>query len=203
MQTAIVTIAHAPDDLKLLATTCSGGLGVMVCMSCRAAGSVIRQLDEAERRIQALEQLISAARHDVNGALTPALMVADRLRSSSSFSTKSAGERIAGSVQRAVGVLAATREVVPSRQMLLLPRSSRPAGEQTYLRSCCRGGGSDAGWSVLAGSLLLFVCTGRCQERLLAKSCHPGRFSRNSLCNLLKVRQSLFVHSTSQRSRAW
>ena len=70
---------------------------------------------EAEQRIAELEQLVSRARHDVNGALTPALMVADRLRSSADPAVSAAGEKIAASILRATSILKATRGLVPSR----------------------------------------------------------------------------------------
>ncbi len=71
--------------------------------------------EEAEQRIAALELLVSRTRHDVNGALTPALMVADRLRGSTDPSVSAAGEKIAASILRATSILKATRELVPSK----------------------------------------------------------------------------------------
>ena len=75
-----------------------------------AEGSV-----EAESRIDALETLVSRTRHDLNGALTPALMVADRLRGSDDQAMKIAGEKIAASILRATDILKATRDLVPPR----------------------------------------------------------------------------------------
>ena len=44
-----------------------------------------RSIEDAERRIDELESLVSTLRHGVNGALTPALVMADR-QSSESYS---------------------------------------------------------------------------------------------------------------------
>ncbi len=71
---------------------------------------------DAEQRIVELEQLVSHTRHDVAGALTPALMVADRLRSHADPAVSAAGEKIAASILRATAILKATRGPVPSRR---------------------------------------------------------------------------------------
>ncbi len=75
-----------------------------------------RSIVEAEQRIAELELLVSHTRHDVNGALTPALMVADRLRSNADPAVSNAGEKIATSILRATSILKATREQVPPKR---------------------------------------------------------------------------------------
>ncbi len=72
--------------------------------------------EEAEQRIAELETLVSRTRHDVNGALTPALMVADRLRASKDAATAAAAEKIAASILRASKILKDTRATVPSKK---------------------------------------------------------------------------------------
>ena len=74
-----------------------------------------RTLEEAEQRIAELENLVSRTRHDVNGALTPALMVADRLRGTQDPAVSTAAGKIAASVLRATAILKDTRGLVPSR----------------------------------------------------------------------------------------
>ncbi len=74
-----------------------------------------RGIEEAEQRIAELEHVISHTRHDVNGALTPALMLADRLRSNADPSVVAAGEKIATSILRATAMLKATRGAVPPK----------------------------------------------------------------------------------------
>ena len=72
-----------------------------------------RSIEESEDRIRALEKLVSSLRHDVNGALTPALMVADSLRSNSDARVQRAGTKIADSILRVTQLLRATRDTVP------------------------------------------------------------------------------------------
>lgn len=66
-------------------------------------------------RVHELEQLVSRVRHGVNGALTPALLVADRLRADPDPRIRQAGENIARAITRAVEMLGATRTHVPAR----------------------------------------------------------------------------------------
>ena len=72
-----------------------------------------RSLDEAEARIAVLERLVASVRHDVNGALTPALMVADRLRSSPHPEVQVAAGKICTSILRVTAITKATRDLVP------------------------------------------------------------------------------------------
>ena len=72
-------------------------------------------IEGMEARVHELEQLVSRVRHSVNGALTPALLVADRLRADADPRIRQAGENIARSIARAVEMLGATRTHVPAR----------------------------------------------------------------------------------------
>ena len=87
--------------------------GQSVGSDTNAAG---RSIEAAEARIAELERLISNVRHDVNGALTPALMVADRLASNADPALRRSGEKIGESILRVTGMLKATRDLVPSRR---------------------------------------------------------------------------------------
>ncbi len=73
-------------------------------------------MDDPEARMAQLEALIVGARHDVAGALTPALMVADRLRGHADPAVQLAAEKIGASILRATTILRATRTVVPPRK---------------------------------------------------------------------------------------
>ena len=75
-----------------------------------------RTIEAAELRIAELEHLISNVRHDVNGALTPALMVADRLASNADPALRRSGEKIGESILRVTKMLKATRDLVPSKK---------------------------------------------------------------------------------------
>ena len=70
-----------------------------------------------EARVHELEQLVSRVRHSVNGALTPALLVADRLRADPDPRMRQAGDSIARSIVRAIELLGMTRTHVPSQHM--------------------------------------------------------------------------------------
>lgn len=70
-------------------------------------------VEQLRHRVAELEKLISALRHDINGALTPALLMADYLRNNSDPAVRRAGERIGDSVVRATKLLKASRDVVP------------------------------------------------------------------------------------------
>ena len=68
---------------------------------------------DPQARLAELERLIASVRHDVSGALTPALMVADGLQSHADPKVQRAGGKIADSILRATKLLKATRDVVP------------------------------------------------------------------------------------------
>ena len=75
-----------------------------------------RSVEDMERRIDELEQLVATLRHDVNGALTPALLMADQLRMSADPATQRAGERIGQAIVRVTNLLKSSRDLVPPRR---------------------------------------------------------------------------------------
>jgi hypothetical protein len=66
-------------------------------------------------RIEELEKLVSSLRHDLRGAITPALLVADRLRLNCDPSIQRAGTRITEMIERILSTLNATYHAVPPR----------------------------------------------------------------------------------------
>ncbi len=62
-----------------------------------------------QARIDAIEMKAGSLRHDLRGALSPALIVADRLAVSADPSVRKAGETVIRSVERASALLAASR----------------------------------------------------------------------------------------------
>lgn len=64
----------------------------------------------AEQRLAELEATTSTLRHDVRGALSPALLVADRLLDSPEPATKRAAEIVVASIERVEQRLAETRD---------------------------------------------------------------------------------------------
>jgi signal transduction histidine kinase len=71
--------------------------------------------ESAEARIEALERLVSSLRHDLRGAITPAALIADRLRQNSDPAIQRSAARIAQVVERVMSRLTATYELVPPR----------------------------------------------------------------------------------------
>jgi hypothetical protein len=64
-------------------------------------------------RIEQLEKLVAALRHDLRGVVTPAALIADRLRNSSDPSIQRSAARITDVVERILSRLNATYEIVP------------------------------------------------------------------------------------------
>jgi hypothetical protein len=59
--------------------------------------------------------LVSALRHDLRGAITPAALIADRLRHHSDPAIQRSATRIAEVVERVLSRLTATYDLVPPR----------------------------------------------------------------------------------------
>ena len=64
-------------------------------------------------RIEQLEALVSRLRHDLRSAISPAALVADRLRQNADPAIQRAAATITGSFQRVLKELEATYELVP------------------------------------------------------------------------------------------
>jgi hypothetical protein len=71
--------------------------------------------DAAQSRIEELERLVSELRHDLRGAISPAALIADRLRQSNDPAMQRSGKTIDIVVERVLAILDATRQVVPPR----------------------------------------------------------------------------------------
>jgi len=77
--------------------------------------------DTAQPRVEVLERLVSELRHDLRGAISPAALIADRLRQNADPGIQRSGRTIGLVVDRVLAILDATCATVP-------PRSSEPAG---------------------------------------------------------------------------
>jgi hypothetical protein len=66
-----------------------------------------------QARVEELERLVSALRHDLRGAITPAALIADRLRHNSDPAIQRSAARIAQMVERILTRLNATYDLVP------------------------------------------------------------------------------------------
>jgi hypothetical protein len=93
----------------------------------RAVGGAAHLGGSSDARLEALQQATSKLRHDLRGALSPAMLTADRLLMSPEPPVRRAGELIMRSLQRAIDLLDASREIVPSRGA---GAKSSPGGEQ-------------------------------------------------------------------------
>jgi hypothetical protein len=71
--------------------------------------------ESAQVRIKELERLVSALRHDLRGAITPAALIADRLRHNSDPAVQRSAARFAEVVERILTRLNATYDLVPPR----------------------------------------------------------------------------------------
>jgi hypothetical protein len=66
-------------------------------------------------RIVALETLLQRARHDVRSALAPAMLAADMMRAHADPRVQHSGATVVRSIERVLGTLDATRELVPPK----------------------------------------------------------------------------------------
>jgi hypothetical protein len=71
--------------------------------------------DAAQSRVEELERLVSELRHDLRGAISPAALIADRLRQSSDPAMQRSGNTIGIVVERVLAILEATSKTVPPR----------------------------------------------------------------------------------------
>jgi hypothetical protein len=71
--------------------------------------------DAAQSRVEELERLVSELRHDLRGAISPAALIADRLRQSNDPALQRSGKTIGIVVERVLAILDATTQIVPAR----------------------------------------------------------------------------------------
>lgn len=118
---------HSPVPLAVLASALAFGaasavlalmgLGVPFLLAALGAAACAGLVVHAATRPPAAEtgklvqeaERAAALRHDLRGALSPALMVADRLSSSEDPSTRRAGLTVVRSIERATSLLAVSK----------------------------------------------------------------------------------------------
>ncbi len=69
----------------------------------------------ATQRLEDLERLVARMRHDVCGALSPAMLVADMLTLQPDPKVRIAAERIIQAIERTTQLVRASRSLVPPR----------------------------------------------------------------------------------------
>ena len=67
----------------------------------------------AQARIDEIEARASSLRHDLRGALSPALILSDRLVASSDPAIRKAGEAVVRSIEQASALIAASKALEP------------------------------------------------------------------------------------------
>ncbi len=70
--------------------------------------------DDTARELQRLQRQLSDVRHELRGALSPAMMVTDRLIRSEDPKVRRAGETVVRSVERAIALIASDALHAPS-----------------------------------------------------------------------------------------
>ncbi len=96
-----------------------GALALAACSGLAVATTLPKPLPPPDPAIAArfaeLEAATSTLRHDLRGALSPALMITDRLLASPDPAIVRAGQAVIRSIDRASGLLDATRPTPPAR----------------------------------------------------------------------------------------
>ncbi len=95
----------APFLLAALGASACAGLVLYAAMP-RAPSD---QDAAVQTRIDAVEARAAALRHDLRGALSPALMMSDRLVASPDPAVRRAGEAVIRSIERATALIAASK----------------------------------------------------------------------------------------------
>lgn len=83
----------------------------------------------AQARIDAVEAGIASLRHDLRGALSPALMLSDRLVASTDPAIRKAGEAVVRSIEQASALIAGSKILEPPGNDAARP--PEPAGTAT------------------------------------------------------------------------
>lgn len=113
----------APFLLAALGAAACAGL---VLYGLMPAAAVAPEPVAAQARIDAIEAGVASLRHDLRGALSPALILSDRLVASSDPAIRKAGEAVVRSIEQASALIAASKTLEPPGGAARPPAS--PAG---------------------------------------------------------------------------
>ncbi len=100
--------AGAPFLLAALAASACVGIILYAAMP-KPLATVPDHLAAAQAKVDAIEKRAAGLRHDLRGALSPALIVSDSLVESSDPAVRRAGEAVIRSIERAAALLAAAK----------------------------------------------------------------------------------------------
>lgn len=114
----------APFLLAALGASACAGLLLYGVMP--RPGPTVSSYAAMEIRVDAIEAQAASLRHDLRGALSPALIVADRLAVSADPAVRKAGETVIRSIERASALIAASK---PENSPTVSPESqAAPSG---------------------------------------------------------------------------
>ena len=99
-----------PFAVGVLGVSAVAGIAVRAAVPPPVPDPALLARTELLARIEKLEATLSALRHDVRGALSPALIMTDRLLAHSDPAIVRAGQAVAKSVDRATALLRAAQD---------------------------------------------------------------------------------------------
>lgn len=107
---AVLALVGVGAPLLLAALIASACVGVILHAALpRPAPTLPDPAIAAQARVDAVEKQAAGLRHDLRGALSPALIMSDRLIESSDPAVRRAGEAVIRSIERAAALLAAAK----------------------------------------------------------------------------------------------
>lgn len=120
-----LTGAGVPFLLAALATSACVGL-VLHAATPRPAPALADPATAAQARLDAIEKQAAGLRHDLRGALSPALIISDRLVESADPAVRRAGESVIRSIERAAALLSAAK-TASDQPAALTPKTEKDA----------------------------------------------------------------------------
>ncbi len=109
---AVLALMGAGTPFLLAALGASACVGLVLYGLMRAAVAAPGQA-AAQAHIDALQAQMSTLRHDLRGALSPALIVSDRLIANADPAIRRAGETVVRSIEQASALIMASKTQVP------------------------------------------------------------------------------------------
>ena len=128
---AVLALMGVGAPFLLAALGASAWVGLVLC-GLMPAATTAPEHAAAQARIDAIEASAASLRHDLRGALSPALILSDRLVASSDPATRKAGEAVVRSIEQASALIAASKTLEPPGSGAARPScgspSARPGG---------------------------------------------------------------------------
>ena len=109
---AVLALMGVGAPFLLAALGASACVGV-VLYGLMPAATTAPEHAAAQARIHAIEAGVASLRHDLRGALSPALILSDRLVSSTDPAIRKAGEAVVRSIEQASALIAASKSLEP------------------------------------------------------------------------------------------